>query len=217
MTKRTLSITEIFHSIQGESTWTGIPCSFVRLAGCNLRCTWCDTTYSFTGGTQMTVAEIIADVARADLPIVEVTGGEPLLQKAVYPLLDALLAREKPVLLETSGALTIADVPEQVHRIVDMKAPGSGEEDKNHYPNLDLLTARDELKIVVLDRRDYEWSWELMSRYEVMDRVRAVTLQPVADRLDPAMLASWIIADHLPVRLGVQLHKVIWPDAEKGR
>lgn len=142
----TLNVSEVFHSIQGEGTWSGTPCSFIRLTGCHLRCVWCDTTYSFTGGERLSIDDVVAEVVKAGLPIVEVTGGEPLLQASVYPLLDRLLARGKPVLLETSGAVSIADVPTEVHRIVDMKPPGSGEVERNDYSNLELLTERDELK-----------------------------------------------------------------------
>jgi 7-carboxy-7-deazaguanine synthase len=211
-----LTITEIFHSIQGESTWAGVPCSFVRLARCHLRCVWCDTAYSFYGGTAMTLDEVVAEVAAADLPLVEVTGGEPLLQPAVYPLMDRLLERGRPVLLETSGAVSIERVPEAVHRIVDMKPPGSGEERRNDYANLQRLTARDELKFVLLDRRDYDWSVALLQQSGAVKRVRAVTFSPVHGTLDPAQLAEWLVADRLNVRLGLQLHKLIWPGIDKG-
>ncbi len=210
-----LLITEIFHSIQGESTWAGTPCSFVRLARCHLRCVWCDTTYSFHGGERMELDAIVAEVERADLPIVEVTGGEPLLQPNVYPLMERLLARGRPVLLETSGAVDIGKVPAGVHRIVDMKAPGSGEVARNEYGNLAQLRAGDELKIVLAGRGDYDWAVALLGEHGI-DPAVPVTFSPVHGDLDAAELWSWIVADRLRVRLGLQLHKVIWPAATMG-
>lgn len=164
----------------------------------------------------MSLDEVVAQVADRDLPIVEVTGGEPLLQPAVYPLMNALLERGRPVLLETSGAVSIGDVPPAVHRIVDMKPPGSGEVERNDYRNLELLTPRDELKLVILDRQDYEWSRDLVRRSGVLARARAVHFSPVHGTMDPALLAGWILEDRLPVRLGLQIHKFIWPGVEKG-
>jgi len=211
-----LTITEIFHSIQGESSWAGTPCTFVRLARCHLRCVWCDTEYSFHGGDKMTIEAIVAEVERADLPIVEVTGGEPLLQKNVYPLMERLLERGRPVLLETSGAVTIADVPEGVCRIVDMKAPGSGEVEKNHYENLALLKRGDELKIVLADREDYEWTLRLLAEHEVDPKV-PIIFSPVHGALDAEELAGWLVADRpANARLGLQLHKFIWDPAARG-
>jgi 7-carboxy-7-deazaguanine synthase len=165
----------------------------------------------------MSIDAVVAEVAKADLPLVEVTGGEPLLQEAVYPLMEALLDRGHPVLLETSGAVSLVDVPAAVHKIVDMKAPGSGEVDKNHYPNLDMLTDRDELKIVVLDRADYDWALQLLADHPlVQERVRAVTFSPVHGDLEAAQLSAWMIEDRLDIRVGLQLHKIIWPGVEKG-
>ena len=213
----TLSICEIFDSIQGESTWAGLPCTFIRLAGCHLRCSWCDTSYSFTGGKKLTCSHVFERVKDANRPIVEVTGGEPLLQPAVYPLLEALLKLNRPVLLETSGTLDISNVPSDVHRIVDMKAPSSGVVDRNCYENLDLLDQRDELKIVILNRGDYEWARELVQSKLTHQRARAIVFSPVHGKLDAAELSEWILEDSLAVRLGLQLHKVIWPDAERGK
>jgi 7-carboxy-7-deazaguanine synthase len=211
-----LLITEIFHSIQGESAFRGLPCTFIRLSRCNLRCTWCDTTYSFTGGDKMTIAEVVEEVEKANLPIVEITGGEPLLQPEVYPLMDALLERNRPVLLETSGSINIGRVPEAVHRIVDMKPPGSGEVTRNDYSNLALLTEKDELKFVIADRADYEWSLSLLNEKNLWKKVRSVVLSPVFGDMPPATLAAWMIEDRLQATIGLQLHKMIWPDIEQG-
>ena len=212
-----LFITEIFHSIQGESTWAGYPCSFIRLAGCNLRCTWCDTQYSFTPGERWLLDDVLSEIARADLPTVEVTGGEPLLQEGVYALLDAMLAQGRRVLLETNGTISIVRVPEAVHKIVDMKPPGSGEADKNDYANLSLVGRRDEIKLVIIDRADYEWSRELVRKHELVGRVKAVTFAPVHGELKPTVLAEWMREDGLDARLGVQLHKLLWPRVDRGR
>ena len=217
MSTDTLTISEIFDSIQGESTWAGVPCTFIRLAGCHLRCKWCDTAYTFTGGDKLTQSQVLARVNDANRTIVEVTGGEPLLQTAVYPLLDALLVREHPVLLETSGSLDISKVPKEVHRIVDMKAPSSGVVDRNCYENLHLLDDRDEIKIVILDRVDYEWAKELVQSRLGQTRARAIVFSPVQGRLEPAKLSKWVLEDGLAVRLGLQLHKIIWPDVERGK
>ncbi|MBN1946341.1 MAG: radical SAM protein [Bradymonadales bacterium] len=211
-----LTVCELFHSIQGESSWAGTPCSFVRLAGCHLRCTWCDTPYAFTGGTPMEIDQVVAEIASADLPIVEITGGEPLLQPAVYPLMEILVDRNRPVLLETSGTLDIARVPEGVHRIMDLKPPGSGQEAHNRLDNLDLLDRRDEVKMVLTDRQDYLWARQMAARFHLVERVGCVIFSPVHQRLAPALLASWILEDRLHVRLGIQLHRVIWPDRDRG-
>ncbi len=211
-----LIITEIFHSIQGESTWAGVPCTFVRLARCHLRCTWCDTTYSFTGGDRMSLEAVLQEVESANLPIVEVTGGEPLLQPMVYPLMDALLERGRPVLLETSGAVVLDKVPEAVHKIMDLKPPGSGEVERNEYANIDLLKPHDEVKFVLADRADYEWSRDITLSNSLTQKVKAVTFSPVHGKLDPVDLSAWLIDDQLDVRLGMQLHKFIWPEATQG-
>jgi 7-carboxy-7-deazaguanine synthase len=210
-----LRVSEIFHSIQGESTRVGLPTTFVRLTGCPLRCVWCDTEYAFAGGDSMTVAEILARVDAIGCRTVCVTGGEPLAQKACLPLLTALCEAGYSVSLETSGALDIAEVDQRVSCIVDLKAPDSGETDKNLWANLDHLTHSDELKLVLASEADYAWAKSVMVERRLAERC-PVLLSPVPDRLDPARLAEWILRDALPVRLQLQLHKVIWP-GERGR
>ena len=210
-----LRVSEIFHSIQGESTRVGLPTTFVRLTGCPLRCVWCDTEYAFAGGDSMTVAEILARVDAIGCRTVCVTGGEPLAQKACLPLLTALCEAGYSVSLETSGALDIAEVDQRVSCIVDLKAPDSGETDKNLWANLDHLTHSDELKLVLASEADYAWAKSVMVERRLTERC-PVLLSPVPDRLDAARLAEWILRAALPVRLQLQLHKVIWP-GERGR
>jgi 7-carboxy-7-deazaguanine synthase len=205
-----LTINEIFHSIQGESTHTGRPCVFVRLTACDLRCTWCDTPYAFTEGRKMSVDDIVARVDEFGCDLVEITGGEPLLQRDVYPLMRRLLDGGRTVLLETGGHLSISEVPAEVIRIVDVKCPGSGESGRNHWPNLELLTRDDEVKFVIRDRADYEFAREVVHRYGLLERPRAVLFSPVHDVLPAKDLAAWILADKLPVRLQLQAHKYIW-------
>ncbi len=207
-----MQITEIFHSIQGESTHTGLPCTFVRLTACNLRCRWCDTEYSFYGGTKMTTDEVMKKVDGFGCRLVEVTGGEPLLQQEVYPLMDRLLADGYRVMLETSGERLIDRVPSEVIKIVDVKCPDSGEPDTFALENLDHLGPHDELKFVIAGRRDYEFARDFVRGHEVIDRVAAVLFSPVHGEPAPADLASWMLADKLeaPMRFGSQLHKVIW-------
>ena len=210
-----LRITEIFASVQGESSRVGLPTVFVRLTGCPLRCTWCDTAYAFTGGSTRTLDDILAEVARHGLRHVCVTGGEPLAQKGCLALLSALCDAGYDVSLETSGALDIADVDARVSRIVDLKAPGSGEVDKNRYDNIPLLRASDEVKIVLADAADYDWARAQIATHG-LDRRCSVLLSPVAGALDPAELAEWVVRDRLPVRFQLQLHKILWNDA-RGR
>ena len=210
-----LRVTEIFHSIQGESTWAGLPCTFIRLTGCPLRCVWCDTEYAFHGGERMTLDEIVARVDEIGTPIVELTGGEPLIHRNAFRLAAMLLDRGYTVLVETSGAVDVAPLDPRVHKIMDLKCPGSGEEARNLWPNLDHLTGRDEVKFVIRDRRDYEWARDVIRDRGLADRVRAGELRallfsPVWDELDFQDLAAWILEDRLPVRLQIQLHKVIW-------
>ena len=211
-----LTVNEIFYSIQGESTFAGQPCVFVRLTACDLRCSWCDTTYAFHEGRRMSVDEVLGEVGRFDCSIVEVTGGEPLLQKDVYPLMERLLASRKTVLLETGGHRSIADVPAGIVRIVDVKCPGSGESTKNDWSNLERLAPRDQVKFVLKDRTDYEFARAVLRREQLAGRVAAVLFSPVHDALDPKLLASWVLEDALPVRLQLQVHKYIWDPNLRG-
>ena len=204
-----LKINEIYASIQGESSHTGLPCVFIRLTGCNLRCSWCDTAYAFYDGKNLTVEETLQKVETFGLPLVEITGGEPLLQEDVYPLMEALLKKGYRVMLETSGALPIDKVPEKVIKILDIKCPGSGEEKKNHLENLKFLSPHDEVKFVLLDRADYEWSRDLLRKYDLAPSTQ-VLFSPVYDKLNLKDLSQWILKDRLAVRLQTQLHKVIW-------
>ncbi|MDA0692255.1 MAG: radical SAM protein [Nitrospinae bacterium] len=204
-----LKIHEIFKSIQGESSHTGLPCVFVRLTGCNLRCTWCDTEYAFYEGKGMTIEDVVDAVDQFGISLVEITGGEPLMQKEAIPLMQTLLGKNYTVMLETGGALPINEVPEQVVKIMDLKCPGSGEESKNNYENLRHLTLKDEVKFVILDREDYDWSKKILNEYSIHKNAQ-VLFSPVYEKLDLKDLAQWILEDNLPVRLQTQLHKVIW-------
>jgi 7-carboxy-7-deazaguanine synthase len=210
-----LRVTEIFHSIQGESTWAGMPCTFVRLTGCPLRCTWCDTEYAFHGGEKLSLDEIIARVDAAGARLVEVTGGEPLIHPGAFVLIRRLLDRDYTVLVETSGSIDVAPLDPRAHKIMDLKCPGSGEVSRNLWSNLDHLTARDEIKFVVKDRADYEWLRDVIREHDLGGRVergelRAVLLSPVWDAVEFRDLAEWVLEDHLPVRFQIQLHKLIW-------
>jgi len=211
----TLRVSEIFQSIQGESTRAGLPTVFVRLTGCPLRCVWCDTEYAFTGGANMTIETILAQVADIGSPTVCVTGGEPLAQKACLPLLKALCDAGYSVSLETSGALDITAVDKRVSRIVDLKAPDSGEVQKNLWSNIDQLNGNDELKLVLASEADYDWAKSVLATRRLAERC-PVILSPASGRLEPSLLAEWILRDRLPVRFQLQLHKVIW-GAERGR
>lgn len=210
-----LRVNEIFHSIQGESTRVGLPTVFVRLTGCPLRCTWCDSEYAFTGGTSLSVAEILARVAKYDCRQVCVTGGEPLAQKESLALLRALCDAGYAVSLETSGALDVAAVDARVSRIMDLKAPGSGESAKNRWENLSALGAHDEIKYVLASREDYEWARGVFVERRLAE-ICPVLFSPVQGQLDPARLAEWILQDRLPVRFQLQLHKILWGN-ERGR
>jgi 7-carboxy-7-deazaguanine synthase len=228
-------ITEIFKSIQGEGTRAGLPCIFVRLTGCNLRCTWCDTTYAFHGGEKMTVNEVCERVdelsgrgdaqhaSTATVPLVELTGGEPLLQEEIYRLAEVLLADGYTVMIETSGERFIGRLPERVIKIVDVKCPDSGEADRFEVRNLEALGRNDEVKFVISTRRDYEFAREFTARNHLHDRVHEVLFSPVFDDpegkwqgLQPRQLVEWILEDGLPVRLGLQIHKFVWDPAAKG-
>jgi 7-carboxy-7-deazaguanine synthase len=210
-----LKVSEIFLSLQGESSRVGLPTVFVRLTGCPLRCVWCDTAYAFSGGQTMSLPEILAAVARHEVHHVCVTGGEPLAQPACLPLLSELSDAGYAVSLETSGALDISSVDTRVARIVDLKAPGSGEFARNRWQNLNLLTASDELKFVLKDRADYEWARQLVLGRRLAE-LCPVLFSPVAGDLEATTLADWILADRLPVRFQLQLHKLLW-GAARGR
>jgi len=211
-----LTVNEIFHSIQGESTYAGQPCVFVRLTACDLRCRWCDTTYAFHEGRKMSIDDVVAQVDSYGCPTVEITGGEPLLQADVHPLMARLLAEGKTVLIETGGHRSIAGVPEGVIRVMDIKCPGSGEAAKNDWSNLALLTKRDQVKFVIADRADYEFAREIVVREGLVDRCGAVHFSPVHGELAPRRLAEWLLGDRLPVRLQLQLHKFIWDPQTRG-
>src|SRR5687767_10990398 len=211
-----LTINEIFHSIQGESTHVGEPCVFVRLTACDLRCSWCDTPYAFHEGRKMSIDEVVEQVRGYGCPLVEITGGEPLLQRDVYPLMERLRADGFRVMLETGGHLSTADVPAGVTSIVDVKCPGSGEADKNHWANLERLRPADEVKFVIADRADYEFARDVVARFRLTERAHAVLFSPVHGVLDPKDLAAWILADKLPVRLQLQTHKYIWGATTRG-
>ncbi len=225
-------ITEIFKSIQGEGTRAGLPCIFVRLTGCNLRCTWCDTAYAFHGGQKVTVDEVMErvgalnrrpDGSAAGVALVELTGGEPLLQEEVYPLAERLLAAGYTVMIETSGERFIGRLPKEVIKIVDVKCPDSGEPDTFDSRNLEELSANDEVKFVISSRRDYEFAREFSRDHRLSERVHELLFSPVHDDpngkwtgLEPRELVGWMLEDGLPVRLGLQLHKIVWDPAMRG-
>jgi len=211
-----LTINEIFHSVQGESTYAGRPCVFVRLTACDLRCSWCDTPYAFYEGSKRSLDDVIGEVDRYGCPLVEVTGGEPLLQEDVYPLMQRLLDSGKTVLLETGGHRSTERVPADVVTILDVKCPGSGEVEKNDWKNLDRLRPRDEVKFVVKDRADYDFARDVIARHELAGRAAAIHLSPVHGVLDPKLLSEWVLADQLPVRVQLQLHKYIWSPDTRG-
>ena len=204
-----LEVTEIYKSVQGESTYMGLPCVFIRLTGCNLRCVWCDTTHAFHDGEKLSIHQIIDKVKSYNIKLVEITGGEPLLQKEVFPLMESLLKNKFKVMLETSGSLAINNVPAKVIKIIDLKCPGSGEENKNLWENLNHLTPTDEIKFVIADKADYEWSKKVLQDYE-LDKKVPVLFSPVFEKLKLKDLTEWILEDNLPVRLHTQLHKYIW-------
>ena len=211
-----LTVNEIFHSIQGESSWAGLPCVFVRLTACDLRCAWCDTPYAFSEGTKRTVEDVVGEVHALGCPLVEVTGGEPLLQPDVYPLMERLLAAGFQVLLETGGHVSLERVPAGVVAVMDVKCPASGESHRMHWDNLARLRPRDEVKFVVQDRADYEFARRIIAEHGLAGRVAAVLMSPVHGVLEPRELAAWILEDRLPVRLQLQVHKYIWGAAARG-
>jgi 7-carboxy-7-deazaguanine synthase len=225
-------ITEIFKSIQGEGSRSGLPCIFVRLTGCNLRCTWCDTAYAFHGGKKMSVADVTARVhelsgrsaeGKPVVGLVELTGGEPLLQEDIYPLADLLLAKGYTLMIETSGERFIGRLPKEVIKIVDVKCPDSGEPDTFDLRNLAELSSNDEVKFVLTSRRDYEFAREFSLEQRLAERVKEIVFSPVHDDaegkwtgLEPRRLVEWMLEDGLNVRLGLQLHKIVWHPATKG-
>jgi 7-carboxy-7-deazaguanine synthase len=211
-----LTVNEIFHSIQGESTRAGERCVFVRLTACDLRCSWCDTPYAFHEGRKMELSDVLAQVDAFDCRMVEVTGGEPLLQKEAPALMRELLARGKTVLIETGGHISLDRVPPGVIRIMDVKCPGSGEAHRMDWTNIERLQPHDEVKFVIADRADYEYAREVIGRYAVADRVAAVLFSPVHGVLDARTLAEWVLADSLPVRVQLQVHKYIWSPETRG-
>ncbi len=211
-----LTINEIFHSIQGESTLAGRPCVFVRLTACDLRCAWCDTPYAFVEGRKMTIEDVVQAVVAYPCPLVEITGGEPLLQEDVYPLMARLVDEGRTVLLETGGHLSVARVPPEIVKILDVKCPASGESAKNHWPNLEKLGVRDQVKFVIQDRADYEFARDVVARYALDRRVAAVLFSPVHGVLAPKALAEWVLADRLQVRVQLQVHKYIWGADARG-
>lgn len=211
-----LTVNEIYQSVQGESTWAGLPCVFVRLTFCDLRCTYCDTEYAFYEGRKMALDEIVAAVRAFGCPLVEVTGGEPLLQPACVSLLAMLCEEGFTVLLETSGSHDIAPVDPRVHRIMDLKTPSSGECGRNLYANIAHLTRRDEVKFVVGSREDYEWARERMREYDLAAKVAAVLFSPVFGKIAPADIVAWMLEDKLPARFQFQIHKFIWEPKARG-
>jgi 7-carboxy-7-deazaguanine synthase len=211
-----VTINEIFYSVQGESTYAGRPCVFVRLTACDLRCSWCDTPYAFHEGRKRPVDDVLAEVDRFDCELVEVTGGEPLLQEAVYPLMERLLERGKTVLLETGGHRSTARVPGPVVTILDIKCPGSGEAEKTDWDNLARLRPHDEVKFVIKDRTDYEYARAAIGQHQLARRAAAIHMSPVHGVLDPKTLSEWVLADRLPVRVQLQLHKYIWSPETRG-
>ena len=204
-----IKINEIYLSVQGESTHTGLPCIFIRLTGCNLRCSWCDTAYAFHEGKNMSIDEILQKVENFGIHLVEITGGEPLMQDNVYTLMRSLIQKGYKVMLETGGSISLERVPKDVIKIMDLKCPGSGEQEKNNLDNLKLLAPHDEVKFVILDRKDYEWSRDIIKKYKINETAH-ILISPVFDKLELKEMVKWILEDRLPVRLQTQLHKIIW-------
>ena len=210
----TLVIHEIYSSIQGESTFAGLPCTFVRTTGCNLRCTYCDTPQAFYGGTRMTRQEVLERALALGTPLVELTGGEPLLQPAVLPLMSELCDAGKTVPIETSGEADVSSVDQRVHKIMDLKAPGSGESHRNRWSNLDHIARTDEIKFVLLDRADYEWMRKTIADHDLTKKTPHLLASTVFGKQLPRDLVKWVLEDKLPVRVQLQLHKYVWsPDA----
>lgn len=211
-----LTVNEIYTSVQGESTWAGLPCVFIRLTACDLRCTYCDTEYAFYKGDRRLLDEVLAEVLAIDCLLVEVTGGEPLLQKNVLPLMARLCDAGRTVLLETSGAHDISLIDPRVHRIMDLKTPDSGMCDRNLYGNIPHLNAGDEVKFVIASRQDYEWSREQVLQHDLATRCGAVLFSPVFGKIEPRDIVEWILHDQLRVRFQLQMHKFIWDPRQQG-
>ncbi len=211
-----LKINEIFYSIQGESTYVGVPCLFIRLMGCDLRCTYCDTEYAFFEGASKTVGDILSIAKQHGVPLIEVTGGEPLLQRNVHPLMTLLCDEGYEVLIETSGAHDISKIDSRVKVIMDLKCPSSGESSRNRIENISHLQKKDQLKFVMGTREDYEWLKGMIETHQLAQRVGAILVSPVFGKIDLQMMAKWILEDHLPVRFQVQLHKIIWEPMTRG-
>ena len=212
----TLTINEIYRSIQGESTWAGLPCVFVRLTFCDLRCNYCDTAYAFYSGSKMTIPEVVERVLAFDCSLVEITGGEPLLQKSVLPLMERLCDLGKTVLIETSGAHDISAIDRRVHRIMDLKTPGSGEAGRNRYENIPQLTSGDEVNFVIGSSEDYLWSRERIEEFDLINRCGTILFSPIFGRIQPREIVECLLEDNLRVRLQLQMHKFIWPPDTKG-
>ena len=212
----TLVIHEIYSSIQGESTFAGLPCTFVRTTGCNLRCSFCDTPQAFYGGTRMSRREVLERALALGTPLVELTGGEPLLQPAVFPLMSELCDAGKTVLVETSGEADVSPVDPRVHKIMDLKAPGSGESHRNRWSNLEHIQSTDEIKFVLLDRADYEWMRSAIAEHELVKKTPHLLASTVFGKLLPRDLVKWVLEDKLPVRVQLQLHKHIWSPHAQG-
>lgn len=216
MRNDSLVVNEVFYSVQGESTQAGRPCVFVRLTGCNLRCSYCDTEYAFYEGNRIAIPELVRRLLGYHCPLVEITGGEPMLQAGVYPLCAALLDAGCEVMIETSGASDLSKLDPRVRKIMDLKCPGSGESARNLWSNLDYLGGSDEIKFVIGDRRDYEWARAAINERGLAGRVGAILLSPVFGKLEPRSLAEWLLEDRLPARLQLQMHKRIWSPETRG-
>jgi len=217
MTTDTLRISEMFRSLQGESTFAGLPCTFVRLSGCAVGCRWCDTGYAHSGGTTMSIDDVLEKVRKLGLDLVEVTGGEPLAQPAAIPLLQQLATEADTVLLETSGTVSIADVPPEVRIIMDVKCPGSGADTLNHWENMALLKPVDEVKFVISSAADFIWALRVIEDHRLVQRVSTVLVSPVTGEVQPEDLAAWVLESGLPLRMQMQLHKIIWPADPRGK
>ena len=211
-----MKVNEIFYSIQGESSFAGWPCAFIRLTGCNLRCTYCDTKYAFNEGSEMSILEILQAIEAFPTRLVLLTGGEPMLQQSIYALMEKLLGKEYTVLLETGGQVSLAKVDARVHKIMDFKCPSSGMESHNDYGNVQYLTQNDEVKFVIGDRPDFDWACDLVRRYELASRTGSVIFSPVFNKISNADLAGWVLNCGIRVRMQLQLHKLIWHDKERG-